>query len=249
MCSMLKHSLALFWELHCCSWRILERVRHSFEAVVFQVTLSIIVHEVVALLAPEGWVLGTVSVIICDPFSHLALAYVAPSPLLRRLHSRRFNSAEKVQETLLYLTGGSPASGRRRERTHEDAAAQGLRHDGLTEQHSVHLCRPPGDLRLLTAHQAQHALESARTKLMGGAWNVKGGAWDASTARLPCLRSKCADCWWQHMQARGPWPVRQSCPRLVHIASGSASSGLDCACFAQAWPPAGSRLGSQARVT
>ena len=104
MCSMLKHSLALFWELYCCSRRIFERVRHSFEAVVFQVTLSIIVHEVVAFLTPEGWVLGAVSIIVSDPLGHLTLAQVAPSSLLRRLHSRRFNSAERVQETLLYLT-------------------------------------------------------------------------------------------------------------------------------------------------
>ena len=104
MCSMLKDSLALFWKLYCCSWRILERVRHSFEAMVVQVTLSIIVHEVVALLAPEGWVLGTVSVVISDPFGHLALAQVAPPPLLRRLHSGGVDSADEVRQTSLHLT-------------------------------------------------------------------------------------------------------------------------------------------------
>ena len=113
---MLKHSLALSWELHRCSWRILERVRHSFEAVVFQVTLSIIVHEVVALLAPEGWVLGTVSVVIGDPFSHLALAQVAPSPLLRRLHSRRVNSADKVTANTLVPDLRLPSSRQKEEK-------------------------------------------------------------------------------------------------------------------------------------
>ena len=38
-----------------------------------------------------------------------------------------------------------------------------------------------------------------------------GGAGTKSTARLPCLKSQGADCWWQHVQARGhglPGPLR-----------------------------------------
>ena len=51
---------------------------------------------------------------------------------------------------------------------HVDAAAKRL-HDGHTEQHTVHLCRPPGDLHLLTGHQTQHAFKNAGTEFMGEA--------------------------------------------------------------------------------
>lgn len=72
---------------------------------------------------------------------------------------------------------------------------------------------------LLLAHQAQHVLALVGPFPWVGDGN-HGSSMEqehSSPALSEVKKSRSADCRWQHMQARGPWPAQQSRPPVIAL--------------------------------